>query len=171
MNAIVTTDLQKILQSKISEKIRASFIEFLPQETFDTMVESALEEFINGPRSERFFWETIYVDKTLDCPTGNKRIEKPRQYRHGDKQYDPAQDLNTLSGMITAEFKRQAQERMKDFFNSPEMLCIWTGKQYAASTAVKEMVKDNSDLFVQELFSQSMSTIMANIRNNINSIR
>ena len=47
------SDLQSLLRDRLQAKIKTSFVELIPEELFNAMLDSATDEFLHGPRSKR----------------------------------------------------------------------------------------------------------------------
>lgn len=148
-------DLQKSIQDKISEKIRSSFVDLIPQETFDKLVSTALDEFINGPRHKRF--------KTVSDWSGKKETV--------DENYNVLNDPNTLGGMIMEALYKQGKEHLVNYLQSEAFKTTWSNGEYNACQLVKDAIGENSQAFVTALFSNLIQQAFMTTVNNMNNIQ
>lgn len=156
--------LHEMLQKRISERIRSNFVELLPQEAFDKMVDVAMDEFIHGPRAKRFFHEATYPDGFNNPPV---MVEKPRAPDRDGKLYNPVDDPDTLPGMIMAELRKTGREKLATIMQGPEFQVIWNGSEDVASETVKQMIGANAQMFVQAMFSGIVGRAVMEMGNNI----
>lgn len=153
--------LQQKLQEKISDRIRSSFIDMIPQEEFDKMVAAALDEFINGPEAKRFDWK--YPPGKYDGP----RIKVPKSYDLGQAPYNPINDPSTFSGMIMQELKEQGKKTLLDILSKEPFMGIWSNRGQEASTIVKQAIGENVNIFVEKLFGNLVQNAMMQMQQAI----
>lgn len=148
------TDLQKNLQGKVAEKIRSSFMDLIPPEMFDKMVDSAMDEFINGNKEKR----GRIASKTWNPLTSREELV----------QYNPIFDSETLPGMIMVEIQKKGRAELIDILSSPDFTAgTWINGKQAATTAVEDMIKKHAPDFVTALFSSLVNSAMTNITNSL----
>ena len=51
------------VQAKLAEKIKLGFVELIPNEVFDKMTSTAIDEFINGPFEKRYVKRSEFISK------------------------------------------------------------------------------------------------------------
>jgi hypothetical protein len=109
--------LHDVLKIKLADRIKTGFVDLLPAEAFDKMVEGALDEFLNGPRHKRFNKRRDWrANGGENGKGGYVEYEEPIE----NNKYSPAEDSNTLPGMIYVELKLMASEMIKDSLNGDE---------------------------------------------------
>jgi hypothetical protein len=141
------------LQAKVSEKIKSSFLELIPEETFDSMVASAMHEFVNGTA-----WAKEKMQHKVWDPVQGIQIWAP---------YNPTQDPDTLPGMIMGELKAEAKKRLIEIMSAPEYQNIWKGSEQVAGKAISDIVANNSEQFVAALFGELVGKVLTQVRINM----
>ena len=161
-NTAISTnnDYIAVLQKRLSDKIKASFIELIPEEQFDAMVNNAMDEIMNGPKKARFVMKSIYE--------GNRYVDKLVPI----EGYNVLLDKETVPGMIYAELHDQAKQAVlkvmarpeySNAFDNPEM-------QDKIEKGIAQVVTENPDVFMKSLISgiirSAMNTTLNELRNN-----
>ena len=169
-NVPTNLDLQNVLRDRLQEKIRASFVDLIPEEAFNSMVDAATEEFLKGPRRYRFKtsheWLPASDPRNTSGSSGYQTIEVP----HTDEKYNVYADVNTLPGMIYAELVTKAREGLKEVIaNDPRFQQTWDPSSgQMLLPIINQIVGDNAQAFMRALMGGILSSAMCN---TINAIR
>ncbi len=144
--------IQETFKAKIDEKVRESFMELIPDELISSLVSSALDTYINGPRDKRFESKPVY-----DAVTGRTTLQEVTK-----TGYDPHNDPNTLPGMIYLQLFELGKSAIAKEFERPEWQSRWDNGQIIIPV-INELVKDNADVFIQALLRSIVSSAMSNV--------
>jgi hypothetical protein len=169
--------LQNLLRDRLQEKIKSSFIELIPEQLFNGMLDAATDEFLNGPRSKRFKTDHQYLSADdARNPTGKSgyvSFEKPTV----DEKYNVYADTNTLPGMVYAEIVAMAKAKITELVAGDERF----QQHWDCNTSntvvpiIDKIVGDNAQAFMRAMMSQvvgwSVSQAINQMRsgNNMNS--
>jgi hypothetical protein len=148
--------LQNLLRDRLQEKIKSSFIELIPEQLFNGMLDAATDEFLHGPRSKRFKTETQYLGRDDERNTtgqaGYASFEKPCI----DEKYNVYADTNTLPGMVYAEIVAMAKAKVTELVAGDERFQQhWdcnTGNTVVP--IIDKIVGDNAQAFMRAMMSQ-----------------
>ncbi len=153
LTGTTAADLQNLLRDRLQAKIKHSFVELIPEELFSGMLDAAMDEFLNGPRSKRFKQDSVYLSaddaRNTTGKSGYVSIEVP----FVDDKYNVFADPNTLPGMIYLELVALAKANVKEVINKDPRFT----QQYDANSGdyimpiVNQIVGDNAVAFVQAL--------------------
>ena len=164
------SDLQNLLRDRLQAKIKTSFVELIPEELFNGMLDAAMDEFLNGPRSKRFRSESVYITKDDPRNTtgsaGYVTIEKPCV----DEKYNVYADTNTLPGMVYAQLVVMAKDNLKTMLaNDPRFKEEWdVNAQQIVMPIVNQIIGDNALAFMRALMG---SVVSAAMMSTVNAIR
>ncbi len=174
------------LRERLMDKMKAAFIDAIPAAKMDAIMESAFDEFLNGPWIYRFkkMEKTIYsYDEGYDKTPGAENVRRwnepinpptiPDSYGRPATAYVVTQDKNTLPGMIYAMILEYATEFAKKTFSGPEYQgnVDWnTNNVTFIEGVVLKYLQENTANFVQMMFANvmqgAMSMTLSNLRNN-----
>ena len=162
-------DLQNLLRDRLQARIKTSFVELIPEELFNGMLDAAMDEFLNGPRSKRFKSESVYMTKddarNTTGTAGYVTIEKP----FVDDKYNVYADPNTLPGMIYLELVAQAKANVKEVINKDPRF----SQQFDPNSGdyvmpiINQIVGDNAVAFIQALMRNVVGYSVAAAINGI----
>ena len=164
-------DLQNLLRERLQAKIKTSFVELIPEELFDGMVDAATDEFLKGPRSKRFQqgheWLRAEDPRNTTGKDGYCTFEKPII----DEKYNVYADTNTLPGMIYAELVARAREGLREALNADERFQQkWDpATQQMFLPIINQIVGDNAQAFMRALMGGILNSAMCNTINAIRS--
>ena len=164
-------DLQNLLRDRLQAKIKTSFIELIPEELFNGMLDAAMDEFLNGPRSKRFRADSVYMsaddERNTTGKSGYVTIEKP----FIDDKYNVYADPNTLPGMIYLELVATAKANVKEIIGKDPRFT----QQYDPNAGdyitpiIEQIIGDNAAAFIQALMRNvvgySIASAVQSIRN------
>ena len=158
----------KAVREKLSERLKTGFIELIPQEAFNTMTDLAIDEFVNGPKNERFIIDRVYLsvddERNTTGSAGYVQIKKPND------KYNPVSDSKTLPGMIYLELVKLAKENISKAVNEDKrftsMYDVNVGNQVVP--ILNTIVKDNAAAFMQALMN---NVVHFTLNSAINSLR
>ena len=163
------TGLHEILRERLQDKIKASFIELIPEELFNGMLDSAVDEFLHGPRRHRFRsrheWLPADDVRNTTGKSGYCSFEEP----FVDEKYNVYADPNTLPGMVYAELVGTAKSRVAEAVKAHPGL----QQQPDADTGnlivpiVSQIVGDNAAAFMRALMTGVVSWTVSQAVNNM----
>ena len=166
--------LQTLLRDRLQEKIKTSFVDLIPEELFNGMLDAATDEFLNGPRSKRFKTDHQYLSaedaRNTTGKSGYVTFEKPCV----DDKYNVYSDTNTLPGMVYAEIVAMAKAKVTDLVTNDERFQqhwdVNTGNTVVP--IIDKIVGDNAQAFMRAMMSQvvgwSVSQAINQMRNGNN---
>ena len=162
--------LHDVLKIKLADRIKTGFVDLLPAEAFDKMVEGALDEFLNGPRHKRFNkrrdWKSTGGENGKG---GYVELEEPIE----NNKYSPAEDSNTLPGMIHLELKQMAAGMIKESLSGDSRFMALSNTQSMIGDyilqSVETMVKDNANEFMMALVGRIVNNAFMATMNSLRS--
>jgi hypothetical protein len=147
-NAIANTaDYASVLQQRISDKIKANFIEMIPEEQFDTMMAKAMDALMNG-----------------------SPVDRSRGH------YNILLDINTVPGMIYADLHKRAKDAVVVVMARPEYSDTFGNQemQNHIETGIAKVVTENADTFMKTLVAgiirSAMQQTVSTLRNGNNGL-
>lgn len=158
------------LKTKLSEKFKSSIIDLVPEELFNKMMDLATDEFVNGPRSERFtkcnkYWNSTDTDNPKPGVNWTESVEVPNPH----SKYNPVNDKKTLPGMIYLILVDKAKKDLLEYITTSEQFQQkWEGDKYIMPI-VETILKGNADVFMRELVRNIMTQTMMNTINGLRS--
>jgi hypothetical protein len=171
LTGTTAADLQNLLRDRLQAKIKHSFVELIPEELFTGMLDAAMDEFLNGPRSKRFKQSHQYLPASDERNTTGKAGYVYFEEPFVDEKYNVFADANTLPGMIYLELVAQAKANVKQVIsNDPRFT-----QQYDPNTGdyitpiIEKVVGDNAVAFVQALMRNVVGYSVAASINNMRS--
>ena len=178
MNAIAKTDdYTSVLQKRLSDRIKANFIEMIPEEEFDKMLARAMDDLMNGPHNKRYVSKSIYVTK--DDPRNNTGRDTYIDTVTPElaKDYNVMLDKNTIPGMIYADLFAKASKSVAAVLEKPEWSNAWSDQslQNNVEAGVSKIITENADVFMKSLMAGIIRTAMNNtlgvLRNDANKMQ
>ena len=162
-------DLQNLLRDRLQAKIKTSFVELIPEELFNGMVDAATDEFLKGPRSKRFKTEHQYLSASDERNTTGRSGYVTFETPYTDEKYNVYADPNTLPGMIYAQLVAIAKDNLKAMLaNDPMFKEEWDANaQQMVMPIVNQIVGDNALAFMRALMGNVVSSAMTGTMNAI----
>lgn len=163
------TSLQAAIRDKLADKIKTGFVELIPQEAFNGLLDAAVDEFLRGPRKHRFRTQHQYLLKddarnTTGEP-GYCTFEEP----FTDPNYNVFADKNTLPGMIYLELVAIAQKAVPEGIAKDERFQqTWDADvQTMVVPILDKIVQDNAQAFMRAMIGGIVQHTMVESINNM----
>jgi hypothetical protein len=163
------TSLQAAIRDKLADKIKTGFVELIPQEAFNGLLDAAVDEFLRGPRKHRFRTQHQYLSKddarnTTGEP-GYCTFEEP----FTDPNYNVFADKNTLPGMIYLELVAIAQKAVPEGIAKDERFQqTWDADvQTMVVPILDKIVQDNAQAFMRAMIGGIVQHTMVQSINNM----
>ena len=165
-------DLQNLLRDRLQAKIKHSFVELIPEELFNGMLDAAMDEFLHGPRSKRFKTTHEYLSANDERNTTGRSGYCTFETPYVDDKYNVYADPNTLPGMIYLELVASAKANVKEIISKDPRFV----QQYDANSGdyitpiIEKIIGDNATAFIQALMRNvvgySIASAIQGIRND-----
>jgi hypothetical protein len=163
------TSLQAAIRDKLADKIKTGFVELIPQEAFNGLLDAAVDEFLRGPRKHRSRTQHQYLSKddarnTTGEP-GYCTFEEP----FTDPNYNVFADKNTLPGMIYLELVAIAQKAVPEGIAKDERFQqTWDADvQTMVVPILDKIVQDNAQAFMRAMIGGIVQHTMVQSINNM----
>lgn len=143
MSNEVTTlsNAQATLKDRITDKLRTDFINLLSPEEIGALYDTAIDEFVNGPRSKRFQF-------------GNGNFPNP--------EFNVFKCEGTLPYMIMQEITKMASETLKIAIEQGPLKKDWNaevGKH--VNTQLQKMVEEKGAGLMSMMFANYLGDVMS----------
>ena len=162
-------DLQNLLRDRLQAKIKHSFVELIPEELFNGMLDAAMDEFLHGPRSKRFKTTHEYLSANDERNTTGRSGYCTFETPYVDDKYNVYADPNTLPGMVYAQLVTMAKDNLKAMLaNDPRFKEEWNmDTQQMVMPIINEIIGDNAQAFMRALMGGIVGAAMISTVNAI----
>ena len=163
------TSLQAAIRDKLADKIKTGFVELIPQETFNGMLDAAVDEFLHGPRKHRFRTQHQYLSasdaRNTTGQSGYCTFEEP----FSNPSYNVFADKNTLPGMIYLELVGIAQKAVPESLAKDERFQqTWDSDVQAMVVPIlNQIVQDNAQAFMRAMIGNIVNFTLAETINQM----
>jgi hypothetical protein len=146
-----TVDLAQIFRDRVMDTLKKQFMDLIPKDVFDAMVNKQLEEFLNGPRHKRFKKGQEYV--------GGKYVEV--EVPIPECTYRPEDDPNTLPGMIKTEVVTQFKKVAADYIQHLNYTEQIMPHVQSIDNVIAKTIRENTENFVTAMFQNVVGVAMS----------
>lgn len=167
LNPTPEDPIMAAIREKLSEKLKTGFVELIPKEVFDKMTDLAIDDFVNGSKSERLIREPVWMDASNpNNPTGKSGhfdVFKP------NPKYNVVMDKNTLPGMIYLEIVKLAKENISKAVNEdPQFKETYDQNVgHMIAPVIAKIVEDNAAAFTRGLMANIVNFTMISAVNGL----
>lgn len=169
-NTPAEPSLHDIMRVKLSERIKSGFMDLIPEETFNQMIDAAVDDFINGPRHKRFRSESVYVTGDDYRNTTGKACYIMVETAIPKNEYNRVRDNSTLPGMIYEEIVKMAKDAIgKAVSEDSRLQQVYNNDIGAMVTPViEQIITDNAAAFMRGLVN---NIVQYTVGSSVNQMR